>query len=50
MIGSINPFYAVYANNDGHKVGAKLLLDYLVTKKRDAYYAYVPPRFCLIEN
>lgn len=39
MIASPNPYYAVYANNEGHKVGAKILFDYLQSKGKPAAYA-----------
>lgn len=39
MIASPNPYYAVYANNEGHKVGAKILFDYLHSKGKPAAYA-----------
>ncbi|KAK2616529.1 hypothetical protein QQS21_000572 [Conoideocrella luteorostrata] len=36
MIGSINPFYAVYADSDAHKVGANPLMEYLKGKGKPA--------------
>ncbi|KFA48315.1 hypothetical protein S40293_04455 [Stachybotrys chartarum IBT 40293] len=38
MIGSPNPTYAVYADNDAHRVGGALLLEYLQANGADAYY------------
>ncbi|PVI04838.1 Zn-dependent exopeptidase [Periconia macrospinosa] len=39
MIGSIEPVYGIYAgDNPGDKVGAQLLLDYLVAKGKPAYF------------
>lgn len=44
MIGSPYPQFAVYADNDGHKVGAAPLLEYLKSKGKPAYYGYVDIR------
>lgn len=38
MIGSIEPTYAVYADTDAHKTGGSIILDYLKSKGKDAYY------------
>jgi hypothetical protein len=38
MIGSPVPDYAVYADTDAHKVGGSILIDYLKSKGKDAYY------------
>ncbi|KAH7068446.1 hypothetical protein FB567DRAFT_615176 [Paraphoma chrysanthemicola] len=39
MIGSPEPVYGIYAgNNPGDKVGAQILLDYLVAKGKPAYF------------
>jgi aminopeptidase Y len=38
MIGSIVPDYAVYSDTDAHKVGGSILVDYLKSKGKDAYY------------
>ncbi|KAL3952504.1 hypothetical protein ACCO45_012447 [Purpureocillium lilacinum] len=38
MIGSLEPEYAVYADNDDHKYGAKPLFDYLKAKGKPAEY------------
>ncbi|KAG6031130.1 hypothetical protein E4U41_007705 [Claviceps citrina] len=36
MIASVKPFYAVYADNDAHEVGASPLLEYLRSKGKPA--------------
>jgi Zn-dependent M28 family amino/carboxypeptidase len=41
MIGSPYPYFAVYANNDGDKVGGAPLLEYLTSKGKSPYYGYV---------
>lgn len=39
MIGSMNPRYAVYANNDADKAGARPLLEHLLEADKPAEYA-----------
>jgi aminopeptidase Y len=38
MIGSPSPDWAVYSDTDAHKVGGSILIDYLQSKGKDAYY------------
>ncbi|KAK7427156.1 hypothetical protein QQZ08_006269 [Neonectria magnoliae] len=39
MIGSPNPIYAVYANNDADKVGGDIIFNWLRKKGKDAQYS-----------
>lgn len=38
MIGSPYPVYAVYADRDADKVGGSVIIDYLQSKGKPAYY------------
>ncbi|KAH6898187.1 hypothetical protein B0T10DRAFT_101245 [Thelonectria olida] len=39
MVGSPNPEYAVYANNEADKVGGDIIINWLRKKGKDAYYS-----------